>query len=597
MIFAAARPFIRRPSIILPPVTVALALTLLGGALRLYHFTKLSLWFDEGVSLFLARLPWRTIFFNIDIYDTHPPLYPAVLKALGPFLPEMYAGRILSVVAGTLTILVIYELGKRLMGPGVGLLAAALLAISPVHIWYSQEARMYAVVALLVALSYLALIAFHQEARALWAVLYALATASALYMDYSSIYSLAPQVLIFLWFAKVHGRKAMPIFVAAAVVVLAYLPWVPKMLGTVSGMTTERAPALGVTPGSVLDTVMSITGLAGHDHYFLGSTATPWDAWPQWDVLMVLALLPAVLVGAFALARRPALPAMVVGGLFAGTLIVGILVSLYRPGFAERTVLSSVVGWCLLLSAAVALVGRSAIPLRAVAAFSVLFVILGSAFTLSAIYTGADQDHWRDLFADLTRALPYNYPVVVFHPGTEELAGLYAPQVVEQNHIFLYGSGEVGKLPGPGADQPPAIWFVYLVLPDVPAIEARFQQNGYRRLLHNNYSTYSVNSIYVDLYVLPAAQSQVLQDLTLNDSFAGDIAQSGSWTLPSDHATVEPGNENGSRVLVLTNKAQKQYVVLLPVAFVRIYVLLLCFVGKRQYTGSVLLTRLNGRMV
>ena len=163
---------------------------------------------------------------------------------------------------------------------------------------------------------------------------------------------------------------------------------------------------------------------------------------------------------------------------------------------------------------------------------------------MSAIYTGADQDHWRDLFADLSRARPYNYPVVVFHPGTEELAGIYAPQVVEQNHIFLYGSGEVGKLPGPGADQPPAIWFVYLVLPDVPAIEARFQQNGYRRVLHNNYSTYSVNSIYVDLYVLPAAQSQVLQDLTLNDSFAGDIAQSGSWTLPSDHATVEPGEEN-----------------------------------------------------
>ena len=210
MIFAAARPFIRRPSIILPPVTVALALTLLGGALRLYHFTKLSLWFDEGVLLFLARLPWHTIFFNIDIYDTHPPLYPAVLKALGPFLPEMYAGRILSVVAGTLTILVIYELGKRLMGPGVGLLAAALLAISPVHIWYSQEARTYPVVALLVALSYLALIAFHQDARALWAVLYALATAPALYMDYSSIYALAPQALIFLWFAKVHGRKPCP---------------------------------------------------------------------------------------------------------------------------------------------------------------------------------------------------------------------------------------------------------------------------------------------------------------------------------------------------------------------------------------------------
>ena len=135
--------FTARIAGIFTPTMFAVAITLLGGALRLYHFAKLSLWFDEGGSIFLARLPWHMILFDIDRYDTHPPLYPLLLKALRPFIPEIYDGRLLSVVTGTLTIFVLYALFKRLAGPKVGLLAAALLAVAPLHIWYSQEGRTY----------------------------------------------------------------------------------------------------------------------------------------------------------------------------------------------------------------------------------------------------------------------------------------------------------------------------------------------------------------------------------------------------------------------------------------------------------------------
>src|SRR5262245_43264298 len=86
----------------------AFAITLVGGLLRLDPYTPLSLWFDEGVSIYLARLPWATILGEIDRYDTHPPLHPVALKLASLMLPELTAARLLSVVAGTLTIPVVY---------------------------------------------------------------------------------------------------------------------------------------------------------------------------------------------------------------------------------------------------------------------------------------------------------------------------------------------------------------------------------------------------------------------------------------------------------------------------------------------------------
>ena len=58
------------------------------------------------------------------------------------------AVRLPSLIAGTLVIPALYELGRELYDRRTGLVAAAFAAVSPLLIWYSQEARMYAFVAL-----------------------------------------------------------------------------------------------------------------------------------------------------------------------------------------------------------------------------------------------------------------------------------------------------------------------------------------------------------------------------------------------------------------------------------------------------------------
>jgi len=128
-----------------------LAITLLGGWLRFYAIGQKGLWLDEAFSVWLGwhRLPemWGWI----ARIDQHPPLYYTLLNLWMRLGDDASTVRMLSAMIGTLTIPVIFLLGRRLAGPGTGLLAALLLAVSPFHVRFAQEARMYALLALTAA--------------------------------------------------------------------------------------------------------------------------------------------------------------------------------------------------------------------------------------------------------------------------------------------------------------------------------------------------------------------------------------------------------------------------------------------------------------
>jgi len=163
----------------------------LGAFLRLYRLGDRSLWLDEGLTIFHTRHPWPEVLGLQGWYVESPPLYYILTKATSLFVPEVAAGRVVSVVAGIATLLVVWALVREMVDSRTGLVAAFLLAIAPLHIWYSQEARQYAVVILAIALAYLSLFKVLRTGRLRWAVLYAAALWAAMYTDYSAIYSLA----------------------------------------------------------------------------------------------------------------------------------------------------------------------------------------------------------------------------------------------------------------------------------------------------------------------------------------------------------------------------------------------------------------------
>ncbi len=135
-------------------VRIVLAvLTILAAALRLHQLSTKSLWIDEGASVSFAALPWRPFLETLWSYQGNMTLYYLLLRGWIHFGDSEFAVRSLSVLFGVLAIPAIYLLGKRLFDRPTGLTAAALLSVHSFHIQWSQEARAYSLLTLLLVVS------------------------------------------------------------------------------------------------------------------------------------------------------------------------------------------------------------------------------------------------------------------------------------------------------------------------------------------------------------------------------------------------------------------------------------------------------------
>ena len=206
-----------------------MSIVLLAFLLPLYRLDHQSLWYDEGFSVYLARMSLGGITART-ASDIHPPLYYYLLHLwLGHFGDSEFVLRFFSLIFGLLTVPLIHALGRRLLGTASGLLAALLVAISPLYLWYSQEARMYTLVTFLCLLSsYLLLRALEGEGKAgfLWGG-YIFVNVLAVYSHFYAFFVLAFH-LLFLLVWSLKERRWTPLawgLVAQGLVVLAYLPW------------------------------------------------------------------------------------------------------------------------------------------------------------------------------------------------------------------------------------------------------------------------------------------------------------------------------------------------------------------------------------
>ena len=121
-----------------------------GTFLRFYGLSSESLWFDEFFSLKAATENnlWTLLTTSIDAL--HPPLYYVLLRINILLLGnEDWVLRIPSAIFGSLSIVSIFFLGKKLYTEKEGLVAAFILAFSSYAIFYSQEVRSYSLFLLL----------------------------------------------------------------------------------------------------------------------------------------------------------------------------------------------------------------------------------------------------------------------------------------------------------------------------------------------------------------------------------------------------------------------------------------------------------------
>lgn len=249
---ALARPAAASATIWLWAIVAASAV------LRLATLGNRSFWLDEGVSYVIALRPLPALIDFVGTEDIHPPLYYLLLHAWLLAGDAEFWLRLPSAAFGVVSVWLIGLLGRWLIDARAGLVAAAILAVSPLHVWFAQEARMYSLVVMLAlamaACLWRALMA--TDRAGWWWTGVALIGALMLYTSTTSIWVLAPLNLFLLGYVLIERRWSVLRGWALSHLAmgLLFLPWAPMLL-------TQLAVSRRLGYWIVVPTVGAVTNL------------------------------------------------------------------------------------------------------------------------------------------------------------------------------------------------------------------------------------------------------------------------------------------------------------------------------------------------
>lgn len=274
-----------------PRVLAAVALLTIIGAVLRFEVAQEPLFADELSSYWIVTDHgfggvFSTVHSNAEIT---PPLFFALSWVTGQVSHAPEVIRAPSLIAGVLTIPLMYALGERTVGRFGAVLAAALAAVAPFMVYYSAEARAYALMTAFVVLSTLAmLVATDRGSRRWWAV-YAAASCASVYSHYTAVFALAIQLAWLLW---AHPAARRPAFAANAAAVVGFLPWITGLRNDLNSPTSEILSSL--SPLGLKDIAVAF------EHWAIGYPydIVPLPQLPGTAALVALAAATAVSVGA-----------------------------------------------------------------------------------------------------------------------------------------------------------------------------------------------------------------------------------------------------------------------------------------------------------
>jgi len=557
---------------LVPWILIILAL-----GLRVIRLTYQPLWWDEGWSLYFAANDLGSIL-ELTAVDIHPPLYYLLLKIWTTiFGSSAFSVRFLSVLAGTATVPVLYTTGRRLVGERAGLLAAFLLAISPFHVYYSQEVRMYVLVTLLgLAAFYFALqwkVGSGENGRLGIGLGYVLTATAALYTQYYAIFLLLAlniTVLIRWWRSWVrtrpaaangsstiaaHPARALLSWLGAQVaVVVLFLPWIryagEKLLTYVRyKVGVEQDPSLGF-----------FTYVARHLAAFhWGHAEGPLAEW-WWVGLLPLLLLVVAMIPLFWLrGRQRGIASEAPETREAGAagnweswawpltialvaLICGFAVNLvapFNPPRSERLLLFALPAYLLAFAWAVKILWRRRRSLVAVPLAS--FVVL-AALSLAVFYTWPRyaEDDYRPLIARVRALGLPGDAVIAVHPWQVGYFHAYIPDDGERPTLVLTPREVIPRERQLWADDPA------LMAADLETLLAEhgrlwlLDHRSMGRVLEARIEAYLASNAYPVLSEWYGENTTLALFATGNPADQPVTAQFGEWLALKD-AALDPG--------------------------------------------------------
>ncbi len=356
------------------------ALTALAFALRLAGIGQ-SLVDDEIFTYdIVTRFGFGDILSQVRDTSITPPLHYLVAHVAVQVGDPTIWVRVPSLVLGAATVPLVYLLGARTVGRGAALLGSALLALSPMAVWYGHEARAYASLTFLAVLSTYALLRALEPGQRRWGwwLVFVLSSAGVLYTHYTGVFVLGAQTAWAAWACLAEGsrRRLGELAAATVLIVLAYLPWIPAY-------QDQHQNKVGILAINFLHPLNWHTAWENVAKLLVGQPFEPWDDLLGARGLLLIGIGLAALAAGWVvnatdpgasirLRPRPSglmLVAMLAVATPVALLLYGIFdTSLYAP----RNLLASLPGMCLLLGAAVAGIRP---PFRTVAAAALIAAV------------------------------------------------------------------------------------------------------------------------------------------------------------------------------------------------------------------------------
>lgn len=225
------------------------AIFVLALCLRLFQLADQNLWYDEQLTVAVSQADGKDFFKALEIESNKPPLYFLLMHYWLKTGTSEFSVRLPSALCGALTCLLALFLGNELFGRNRGWLLGLGLSIAPFHVYYSQEARMYALLGLIGAGGMICTVIFCKTQQWRYAALYSLCATLSCYTFTYGIFLLIFSSLFSLAFRpRISSRALLVIFGANILSGLLFCLWLPRLFESMQSGTglqmLSRAPVI-----------------------------------------------------------------------------------------------------------------------------------------------------------------------------------------------------------------------------------------------------------------------------------------------------------------------------------------------------------------
>jgi 4-amino-4-deoxy-L-arabinose transferase-like glycosyltransferase len=321
--------------------------------------------------------------------------------------------RSLPAILGSLSVPLFFSVGRRLVDERAAVIAAALLAVSPLHVYLGQEVRTYTLVCLLGLASTAALLRALEQPRSMarWAA-HALCTALAVYAHYFAALLALAQLAYVLFRGKCERGIVSRCVASFTVAAICYAPWLPNLYAqlTIQGNLTRSA-------GS-----WHLHAFATPLVFSVGTTLLWKDAVSPLRIAAAVAAAigfgAPLVAGLLALRGRPQARALLVLWLFL-PLAIPIAVSLaLSPMYNVRYVAIASLPFLLLVAAGLTELGAR---VRVACAVAIAVTVVAS---ITSYFEGTFRDDWRSAARHVER-LAGPGDLLLFEEDHQETAYAY----------------------------------------------------------------------------------------------------------------------------------------------------------------------------